>query len=445
MYTKKMLNKLISNILKNSVFSGMLLVSVGSVISTFFSYYFNFYIQSIFPSFVDYSNFTFIITFITISQLIPLAISGSLSIIVTELKVKNEFKILTMLYLKMVLMFSLIGLIMCLLVLVLSNQISVVFKIDNIYLIQLLAVSLFFSTASIPVSSFLYGLLRFKAHVSLTVFSAAAKLGIVYLLYTLNYGFLSIPYGIILTTLAAFTLGNIFLMVNFNHDFKGTSTSGLVKRVILFSLPLFFIVTGNGMLTQVDFLVIKSKFAGDLAGQYALLINIGKMLFFSSMIFLGAMSPQVTEAYNKRDGYFKVFFFYLKIVSLVVIAGLLVLGLFPVKFLDLFVALSSFIGLNLTSLNLYYSISNLIPLYAIFICLVILINFLVIFLVASSTTRIYISFILGLVTQIGLIEYFSYDLTSAIFCNIIAASILLFYLVFETYKKYESFHNSSSL
>ena len=160
-----MLNKLISNILKNSVFSGMLLVSVGSVISTFFSYYFNFYIQSIFPSFVDYSNFTFIITFITISQLIPLAISGSLSIIVTELKVKNEFKILTMLYLKMVLMFSLIGLIMCLLVLVLSNQISVVFKIDNIYLIQLLAVSLFFSTASIPVSSFLYGLLRFKAHV----------------------------------------------------------------------------------------------------------------------------------------------------------------------------------------------------------------------------------------------------------------------------------------
>ena len=435
---------MLSKILNPTV-GGMLLVTFGSIISTFFSYYFNFYIQSIFPNLVDYGNFIFVLTFLTISQLIPLSVSSSLSLLVTELKVKNEFRKLTMLYLKMNLLFGLIGGLMALFTVFFSNQISQLFKVGDAFYIQLVAVLILVSTLSIPVTSYLYGLLRFKSHSSLIIMISILKLVFVYFFFISGYGFASVLYGLILSSVSLIVVGNILLLSSFDKEYKDSDITGLTKRVLFFSLPIFFIATGNGLITQVDFLLIKSKFAPELSGQYGLLVNIGKIFYFSSIIFLGAMSPQITEAYNKRDGYFKILFFYLKIIIALIGGGLVVFGLFPKWFLEVFVFLSSKLGLNLTSLNLYYQITDLIPSYSIFISLVILINFLVLFLIATSTTRIYFGFILGTLVQFLLIYSYSTDLYSVINCNIISASVLLGYLLYETYKKYESFHNSSSL
>jgi O-antigen/teichoic acid export membrane protein len=429
----------------NSTIGGMLLVTFGSIISTFFSYYFNFYIQSIFPSLSDYGNFVFVLTFLTLTQLIPLSISSSLSLLVTELKVKNEFRKLTMLYLRMNLLFGFIGGLIALFTLFFSSQISSIFKVGDVFYIQLMAILIFISTLSIPVTSYLYGLLRFKSHTSLIVMISILKLIFVYFFYISGFGFLSVLYGLILSSVSLIVVGNFLLLSSFDKDYRASDITGLTKKVLFFSLPIFFIATGNGLITQIDFLLIKSKFATELSGQYGLLVNIGKIFYFGSIIFLGAMSPQITEAYNKRDGYFKILFFYSKIILGLLAGGLIVFGLFPKSFLDIFVFLSSKIGLNLNSLNLYFQVTELIPSYAVFIALVILINFLVMFLIATSTSRIYLGFILATLIQFLLIYYYSYDLYSVINCNIISASALLGYLLFETYKKYESFHNSSSL
>jgi O-antigen/teichoic acid export membrane protein len=429
----------------NSTIGGMLLVTFGSIISTFFSYYFNFYIQSIFPSLSDYGNFVFVLTFLTLTQLIPLSISSSLSLLVTELKVKNEFRKLTMLYLRMNLLFGFIGGLIALFTLFFSSQISSIFKVGDVFYIQLMAILIFISTLSIPVTSYLYGLLRFKSHTSLIVMISILKLIFVYFFYISGFGFLSVLYGLILSSVSLIVVGNFLLLSSFDKDYRASDITGLTKKVLFFSLPIFFIATGNGLITQIDFLLIKSKFATELSGQYGLLVNIGKIFYFGSIIFLGAMSPQITEAYNKRDGYFKILFFYSKIILGLLAGGLIVFGLFPKSFLDIFVFLSSKIGLNLNSLNLYFQVTELIPSYAVFIALVILINFLVMFLIATSTSRIYLGFILATLLQFLLIYYYSYDLYSVINCNIISASALLGYLLFETYKKYESFHNSSSL
>jgi O-antigen/teichoic acid export membrane protein len=435
---------MLSKILNPTVL-GMLLVSFGSIISTFFSYYFNFYIQSSFPNLIDYGNFVFVLTFLTISQLIPLSISSSLALLVTELKVKNEFRQLTMLYLKMNLLFGLIGALIALFTVFFSNQISQLFKVGDPFYIQLVAVLILVSTLSIPVTSYLYGLLRFKSHTSLIILISILKLVFVYLFFISGYGFASVLYGLILSSVSLIIVGNILLLSSFDKEYKESDITGLTKRVIFFSLPIFFISTGNGLITQIDFLLIKSKFVPELSGQYGFLVNIGKIFYFSSLIFLGAMSAQITEAYNKKDGYFKILFFYLKIITALIAGFLFVFGLFPKSFLDVFIFLSSKLGLNLSSLNLYYQIADLIPSYSIFISLVILINFLVLFLIATATTRIYIGFIIGTILQFLLIYTYSSDLYSVINCNIISASVLLMYLLYETYKKYESFHNSSSV
>lgn len=436
---------MISKLLENKLISGMFFVTVGSVISTFLSYYFNFYVQSLFPDLSDYSNYVFIITFLSIFILIPSAIGSSLSLLVTELHVKNETKKLTKLYLKMVSIFGFIGLLFLLLCLVLDSRISEIFNIGEPFYIRMLGILLFLSAISIPVISFLQGLLRFKSLSVLIIFLAGIKIALVYILYRLDYGFNSLTYGLILGAVLQLLVGNILLISSFDRDFKSADVGGYAKKVLLISLPLFFITTGTGLLTQVDFLVIKSKFLPEVSGAYALLINIGKIFFFGSYIFLGAMGPQVTEAYNKKDGYFKILFFYSKIILSIICVGISILVFFPKQFLDIFIFLSGFIGLNSKSLILYYGITDLIPSYSIFISLAILINLLVIFLIATTTTRIYLAFIFSLLLQFLLINYFATNLYSCIFYNIIAASLLLMYLGFETYKKYESVHNRSGL
>jgi len=436
-----MLNK----VLNNKIISGMFFVTLGSIISTFLSYYFNFYVQSLFPDLSDYSNYVFIVTFLSISILAPSAVGSSLSLLVTELNVKNETKKLTKLYLNMNLVFGVIGLLFLAICLILNKEISSVFKIDNPFYVQLLGLLLFLSALSIPLVSFLQGLLRFKSLSSLIIFLAFIKIVIVYILFHLDFGFLSVPYGLLIGACLQLLVGNLLLISSFDSDFSSADVKGFTKKVLLISLPLFFITTGTGLLTQVDFLVIKSKFLPEVSGEYALLINIGKIFFFGSYIFLGAMGPQVTEAFNKKDGYFKILFFYSKIIGVIISLGISVFVFFPKQFLDLFIFLSGFIGLNSKSLALYYGVTDLIPAYSIFISLAIVINLLVIFLIATTTTRIYLAFIFSLLLQFILINFLATDLYSCIFYNIIAASSLLIYLCYETYKKYESIHNSSSI
>ena len=134
-----MLNK----VLNNKIISGMFFVTLGSIISTFLSYYFNFYVQSLFPDLSDYSNYVFIVTFLSISILAPSAVGSSLSLLVTELNVKNETKKLTKLYLNMNLVFGVIGLLFLAICLILNKEISSVFKIDNPFYVQLLGLLLF--------------------------------------------------------------------------------------------------------------------------------------------------------------------------------------------------------------------------------------------------------------------------------------------------------------
>jgi O-antigen/teichoic acid export membrane protein len=213
----------------------------------------------------------------------------------------------------------------------------------------------------------------------------------------------------------------------------------------MFSLPLFFIITGTSILNQLDIIFLKTRLSTELSGMYGYLNNFGKIFYFGSFLFIGAMAPQITESFNKRENYFKIFLFYFKIVFSTVSLGLIVLIFFAKEFLDLFIFFSAYIGLKQSSLANFYAILEYIPLYSIFISVYVFVNFLVIFLIAVSAFRIYIAFLLAVLMQGLLIFVFANDIYTAIYCNLFVSSLLLIYLIYEIYKKYISFNNSSNL
>lgn len=435
----------IRNLIKNPIFTGLFIVSSANIIGTFLSYYFNFLTQSLFPNFQDFGDFIFIITFLTVVMLVPNSVSGTLNLIVTELKVKNEFAKLTLLYIRMLVLFSLVGLTIGFFIFVTAQQLSEVFNIRNIFYIQLLGVLVFLTTANTPLISFLYGLLKFKSYSVVIVGNSLIKILFTLYFYNSGYGFSSILYGFILGTFLSFIIGNILLISSFDPRYKFNNVSEYTKRIILFSLPMFFIGIGSSFLGQLDFLIVKSKFDSLVSGMYGYLVNLGKIFYFGSLIFCGAMAPQITESFNKKENYFKIMFFYLKIVGFFVGSGFIVLAVFTKQFLDFFVFISSYIGLKSDSLSYFYYVIEYIPLYTIFIAIYILINFFTIFLVATSTLKIYVSYVVAVALQSVLIFTYANDINTTIYCNILVSSLFLVYLIYEIYKRHASFNNSSNL
>ncbi len=435
----------IKDIAKNPIYNGLFIVTGGSIISTFLSYYFNFLTQSLFPNFAEFGDFVFITTMLTFSQVIPMSISGTLNLIVTELKVKNEFAKLTLLYIKMVVLFSLVGFVLGFFVFSISNQIAVIFQVKNVYYIQLLGLLIFLATASIPQGSFLYGLLKFKASSFLGVLAVSLKILLMIYFFNQGYGFESILYAFIVSYALNFIFGNLFLIVHFDKNYKLNDVSLYTKKLIMFSLPLFFILTGTSVLNQLDVILLKNRLTSEMSGMYGYLNNFGKIFYFGSFLFIGAMAPQITESYNKKENYFKILFFYFKIVFSIVSLGLITLVFFAKDFLDIFIYFSAYIGLKQSSLLNFYSILEYIPLYSIFISVYVFVNFLVIFMIAVSTFRIYIAFVLAVFLQGLLIFVSASDIYTAIYCNLLVSSLLLSYLIYEIYRKYVSFNNSTNL
>lgn len=433
------------NLIRNPLFSGLFIVSTANIIGTFLSYYFNFLTQSLFPNFQDFGDFIFIITFLTVIMLIPNSVSGTLNLIVTELKVKNEYAKLTLLYIRMLVLFCLVGLAVGFFIFVTAAQLSEIFNIKNILYIQLLGVLVFLSTISTPLISFLYGLLKFKSYSVVIISNSLIKILFTLLFYNSGLGFVSILYGFILGSVLSFIVGNILLVTSFDPRYKFNNVSEYTRRIILFSLPMFFIGIGSSFLGQLDFLIVKSKFDTHTSGMYGYLVNLGKIFYFGSLIFCGAMAPQVTESLNKKENYFSILFFYFKIVAVFLIIGLIVLGIFTKNFLDVFVLISAYIGLNSESLGYFYQVIDYIPLYSIFIALYILINFLTIFLIATSTLKIFVSYLIAVAFQSVLIFILANDINTTIYCNILVSSLFLVYLIYEIYKRHSSFNNSSNL
>lgn len=427
------------------LFSDMFLVTSATVVSSFLSYYLNFYVQSKFIDVVDFANFSLFITFISLVSLIPSTLSTSIIMTVTQLKSEEKFQELFDLLIKLLGIFLLIAFIFFLMVSKFQENLNALFKVDLENFFFYAGLYLFVLILTVPLTGFIYGMMKFKSYSIVLIGVVLIKiLGFGYF-YSQGYGFNSIFYSFILSGFFAILFGIFALVSDLERPKIKISSKKLIGKVFLFSLPLLFISLGRDMITYIDFLVVKSKLDVLVSADYSLLINIGKIFLFGSLIVLGVMLPQIADSFNKKENYFNKFKIYLYLEGVIVLVGIICFGLFPRYIVDFLIYFSNFIGLNSSSFVSYYNIVDVLPAYSIFISLVVLINLFTIFLIAVQRFYIFIIYILSISIQFIGIYFYGTDILNVIICNIISASCLLGFLIYATYKQYESFNNNSSL
>lgn len=332
--------------------------------------------------------------------------------VVTEIKAKNKFDVLTKLYKSLTMTMVLIMIILFTFFALTKNLFANYFHIDNPDLMLLFAT---FIGAGFLVSvpyAYLQGLLRFKAFSFFTILRSFLRLFIVFSFLFFGFKVGGILAGLSLAPIVAYFVGSLLLRKNFFHEGSVVLTP-YYKRIFSFLGPVLLVNLGITLLNTIDMLLVRHHLQAVTSGTYGGLIVIGKVIQFGAGPVAIVMYPQISALFEKNRPYLDKFKKFLYIQVFLIVGALVAFTLFPQLIVNIL-----FSG--------YDSVVQYLPRYAIFMCLYVLATFMAFFFLAINKPKIYYIYIPAVLIQGLLINFvFNNSIEQVINVNIAVVATLL--------------------
>jgi O-antigen/teichoic acid export membrane protein len=203
---------------------------------------------------------------------------------------------------------------------------------------------------------------------------------------------------------------------------KQSEINAYFKRMLTFSLPIILTYFGMFTLNNQDLVLVKKFFDPVMAGYYAGVVILGKIILFGANSLTIVMFPQIAILKSKGEDYFARFRAIFWLLLLVLISAI---GFYTV--LPQFIA-QTFFGERFLHSAIY------LPRFSLFISLYVLINFIFIFLLAIDKIKITLISLPAILAQFILINFYHQNLFQIININISVAAGILVILLFYLYK-----------
>jgi len=156
------------------------------------------------------------------------------------------------------------------------------------------------------------------------IVEAASKLALAVVLVELGYGILGV-----VGALSASILVAVLMPGPKQHAFHHEETSNCIPASFGEGVQAIVFFVGQVVINNVDIILVKHFFASELAGLYAAVALVGRLLYFASWQVVSAMFPVSAAAGEEENGKKRVLGVPLVIVSLMCIGFIFVLGIFP--------------------------------------------------------------------------------------------------------------------
>ncbi|MCA9301891.1 oligosaccharide flippase family protein [Candidatus Nomurabacteria bacterium] len=394
---------------------GTVVVSAGTLLGSVFSYLLQVLLGR-FLSVEDYGTFNALLSLSVIFGVPIGALVTALIKKVTELRVANRFDVLTLLFKKFSLFSLLAGFYSFLLIVVSRYTLSSYLKIDHELLVFIFGVFTCLTFIIMAPSSYLQGLLRFKAFAFFTSFSSFLRLLLALLfVVVLKTGLSGAFTGMSIAIVASYGISLLLLKKNFtSHEVKIADEH--FKEVFKFAITTVFVTLGLNLLNNVDVLLVKHHFDPQDAGIYSGIVTVGKVFLFGASIITVVMYPQISQLYASGGDYMRRFRHFFVLQASVVSLGL-----------GFFYFFSPLVIKTLFG-NHFSEAAEYLPHFAIFVALYILTYFMIMFFLATDKTKVYWFLLPASFAQFVLIELFHDSLTEVINVNVFV-SLALFLAV----------------
>ncbi len=417
-FFKNKLEKLSINpfsMVKHPVFSGSVVMIVGSNFSNFIAYIYHLIFGRIMqPS--EYGSLAASISLLGIFTVCFTFFGSVIVKFVSEVRKSETSKVIMWFVKKLTLPAILVGGFLILF----SRYISSFFNIDN-FVVVLIGIILSLSVYSLVLRSALQGLLKFRETVLLVNTEMIGRLIFGLIFFSLGLSIVGTFLGILLSVFLSLALSIYFLKPYNLFKFKGNFTNG--KRVIKFAIPVFFASLCTNSFFTTDMLLVKHFFDPHDAGIYASISTLGKIIFFGAGPVSSVMFPMISKRHSQGLEYKKIF----------------LMSLFLTTFISLTI-LSFYFFYPQLSIKLLYgqryleASSNLFP-FGVFMTIFTVNSLLMNFFLSKSDTFVVSFAVIFSLFQVVGIWFYHATINSVIKVSIISA--LLFLLSLLIYLKYD--------
>lgn len=406
---------------KHPLISGATIIFIGGMLSNIFNFSFNLFLSRNL-SFYDYGTIVSLFSIVTLFSLPAGAIIPTLVYFFASYFAKEDLNMIRGLYIRITMYAFFIGLVIFLFFTIFNNNIGIFFNIKDTSLITMAGLSILISFFSIGNQPLLQAKLAFSLLSFLGLFSSFLKLSTGVLFVLLGYSINAMFFGLILVSLIPYCLALLKLNFLFNKEIGKPTIS--LKRIFLYGAPATLATLGLTSLATLDIILVKHFFLPDMAGKYAIIALIGKVIFYFSAPIGTVMFPIIVQKYTKGENYNKDFLISL---LLVIIPSILLISfyiLFPEFVVKIF------------NENLDKSLINLIIPFGIIASLYGVISILINFFLAINRTKIFIPILFACIMQGVLISFFHKTFLQIIITTLIILCLLLLFLLLYYLKLY---------
>ena len=419
---KKKIFGLGKKFITHELISGSFYIFLGSLLSNILAFLFNLFLARNLST-VDYGIYASLISVITLIGIPAVSITTSIVRYATDYLSSNQNNKASKLY-KITFGFtSVIAVFIMLIFTVFSIPIKNFLHIDNTFLVVFSGLIVAVGYLSITNTAFLQGLLKFT-FISITmVIGGMVKLFIGVLLIILGFKVFGGLFAIFAMYAVSFLLG--FIPLKF--IFKKIKTNGRIPihEIISYAVPTSLTVLSLTSLTSMDIILVKHFFSPGMAGIYAGISLIGRVIFYFTGPITMVMFPLLVKRHTKGENFNNLFYLTIILVSLSSISISIFYFIFPAFVINLFLGGREYVG----------AISYL-GLFGLFITLFSILNVLVSFFLSLKKTFISFFVVSAALLQIFLIFIIHDSIVHVISISIFVCSLLLIVLLLYYVKEY---------
>lgn len=312
----------IKNFIKHPLFSGSMIMVVGSLGVNAVNYLYHVLMGRILGP-VNYGTLASLYSIIYLVGIVPISTGVAIVKFISSAKDRKEAYSIYSSLKRFVFFVALATLVI---LFAASPVIARFLNIDNFWLVSLVSLVLFYMLRTLVNQATLQGLLKFSGSVIPNLISAVGKLGVGLLLIYLGFSVFGAAVGIVVAVILGYLSSSFYIGKIFR---KREPAAYNLKPFFIYSLPVLLQALAFTSIFTVDVILVKHFLSPFEAGIYAALSTLGKIIFFASSPIAATMFPIVSGRKLKGERYSKVFWASLGSTTVVSLAIVVFYWLFP--------------------------------------------------------------------------------------------------------------------
>lgn len=415
---------IITRLVRHELISGSFYIFIGSMVANFLAFILNLYLARSL-SYADYATFASLLSVITLAA-IP---AGSINTIIvkfaTNFFVNKQDAILKSLYVLSLKFVLGISLFIVLLSIVLAIPLKNYLHIDDIWYVIVSGFTITTFYLSMLNTAFLQSLLKFKFISFLTTSGGILKLIFGVVLVLLGYRAFAGIWSIFFMTLGMFLIAFIPLYKILKAKNTDKKVSLNIKEIFAYAVPAFTAVLFLTSFTSTDVILVKHFFNPSLAGYYAGMSLIGKVIFYFTFPIPMVMFPLLVKRHSNGKSFVNLFYLAIFLVTLPSIAITAFYFIRPDFVINIFLG-----GRE------YLYVAKYLGIFGLYLTIFSLVNVCVNFFLSLNKTKISLLVVPAAILQIILIYIYHSDFYEVIGVSLLVSSVLLISLLIIFFKTY---------